>query len=88
MGVSLVARAMGWSFTNSGLYVTAARALSVSSALVKYGAFIGAAVLISLRRNVEHWAGAAISLISAYLLYKAISSMFLVNISGRGDGLV
>ena len=88
MGVGLIARAMGWSFTNSALYVAAARALSVSAALVKYGAFIGAAVLISLRRNIEHWAGAAISLISVYLLYKAISSMFLVNIPGRGDGLM
>jgi hypothetical protein len=88
VGVGLAARAMGWNFTTSALYVAAARALSISAALVKYGAFIGAAVLISLRRNIEHWAGAAISLISAYLLYKAISPMFLVSILGRGDGLM
>jgi len=88
MGVGLVASAMGWSFTDSALYATATRALSVSAALVKYGAFIGAAVLISLHRNIERWTGSASTLISAYLLCKAISSMFLVNIPGRGDGLM
>ncbi len=88
MGAGLVARAMGWTFTNSALYLAAVRALSISAAVVKYGAFIGAAVLISLRRNIEPWAGAAISLISAYLLYKAVSSMFLINIPGQGDGLM
>jgi hypothetical protein len=88
MGISLVARTIGWSFTNSGLYVMVVRVLSVSASITKYGAFIGAAVLISLHRNVEHWAAAAISLISAYLLYKAISPMFSVNIPGRGDGIM
>lgn len=88
MGVSLVARSMGWNFTHSGPYVMAVRTLSFSAVLVKYGAFIGAAVLISLRWKVERWAGATISLISAYLLYKAISPMFLVYIPGRGEGLM
>ena len=56
--------------------------------LLKYGAFIGAAVLISLRRNIEFWAATVISLISVYFLYQAISAMFFSFIPGRGDGLM
>jgi hypothetical protein len=86
--VGLVAYLMGWSFTRSALYITPARVVAVSSMLLKYGAFIGAAVLISLRRNIEVWAAAVISLISVYFLYEAISAMFFPIIPGRGDGLL
>jgi len=87
LGVGLSAYAMGWIFTKNALYATSARAVGVPAILVEYGAFIGAAVLITMRRDVERWTGAAISLISAYTLYKAITPMFLVEIPGyRGDG--
>jgi hypothetical protein len=86
--VSLVAYVMGWSFTRSALYITPARAVAVSAVLVKYGAFIGAIMLISLRRNIECWAAAVISLISVYFLYQAIGAMFFPIIPGRGDGLM
>jgi hypothetical protein len=78
IGVSLVASAIGLSFTRSAPYVTSARAVHVAAALVKYGAFIGAAVLITLRRDVEPWAAAAISLISAYMM----RAMFVVEFPG------
>jgi hypothetical protein len=88
LGVGLFAHATGWVSTNNALYATAARALAVSAALIAYGAFIGAGVLISLRRNIERWTAAAISLISAYMLCRALSPMFLDYLPGRGDGLV
>ena len=87
VGVGWVAYAMGWIFTKNALYATSARAVGVAAILVEYGAFIGAAVLITMRRDIERWTGAAISLISAYMLYKAITPMFLIGIPGyRGDG--
>jgi hypothetical protein len=87
LGVGLIAYSMGWTFTKNALYATSARAVGVAAILVEYGAFIGAAVLITMRRDIERWTGAAISLISAYMLYKAITPMFLVKIPGYGgDG--
>jgi hypothetical protein len=88
LSVGLSAHAMGWIFTKNALYAASARAVGVPALLVKYGAFIGAAVLITMRRDIERWTGAAISLITAYMLYKAITPMFLVEmIPGyRGDG--
>ena len=85
VGVSLLAYAMGSIFTKNPLYATSARAVAVAATLVKYGTFIGAAVLITMRRDIEPWTGAAISLISAYMLYKAIRPMFLVELPGHGD---
>ena len=32
--------------------------------------------MITIRHDIERWTGAAISLINAYLLYKAITAMF------------
>ena len=72
----VVASATVWNFTTSAPYVTSARAVGVAVALVKYGAVIGAAVLITMRRDVEPWAAAAISLISVYMIYNTIRPMF------------
>jgi hypothetical protein len=77
-----VASASGWSFTRSTPYATSTRVVGVAVALVKYGAVIGAAVLITTRRDVEPWAAAAISLISAYMIYNAIRPMFGVTFPG------
>jgi hypothetical protein len=88
MGISLIARAMEWSFTTSAFYLSASRSLSYSAALVKYGAFIGAAMLITLRRDIERWAGIAISLISAFMLYRALRPLFVVDHFGSSDLLM
>jgi hypothetical protein len=88
MVVGLVARAMGWSFTTSASYVFTSRTLSYSAAVVKYGAFIGAAMLITLRRDIERWTGIAISLVSAFMLYRALRPLFVVDHFGSGEGLM
>lgn len=88
MGVGLVARAMGWSFTTGALYLSTSRALAFSAALVKYSAFIGAAMLITLRRDIERWTGIAISLVSAFMLYRALRPLFVVDHLGSGEGLM
>lgn len=64
-------------FPKPALYVT--RTVADAATLLAYGAFIGAAVMITIRHDIERWTGAVISLISAYLLYKAIRAMFLVE---------
>jgi hypothetical protein len=44
-------------------------------------------MVITMHRGIERWTGAAISLISVYMLYKTEAPMFLVGIPGyRGDG--
>ncbi|MGA8616441.1 MAG: hypothetical protein WB760_33050 [Xanthobacteraceae bacterium] len=55
LGAGLVAYATGWIFTKNALYATSARAVSVAATLVEYGAFIGTAVLITMRRDIERW---------------------------------
>lgn len=77
-----VAYAMGWSFTRNASYIVFARALVAAVAIVKYGAVIGAAVLITMRRDVEPWVAAAISLICAYLIYTMIGPMLAVEFAG------
>ena len=67
----------GTIFPKPALYVT--RTVADAATLLAYGAFIGAAVMITIRHDIERWTGAVISLISAYLLYKAIRAMFLVE---------
>jgi hypothetical protein len=88
VGVVQIALAMGWTFIGNPLYTIPARAVFVASTFVKYGAFIGAAVLITMRRDVERWTGAVISLISAYMLYKAVSSLVLLGFPDQRHGLM
>jgi putative Mn2+ efflux pump MntP len=83
VGIALLANLMGWSFTKNAHYATSVRALFLAATLVEYGAFIGAAVLVTLRREIELWAGAAISLIAAHMLYNTLRLMFVVEL--RGD---
>ena len=86
MGVGLVALAMGWTFTSNAHYSIPVRAVVVVTAFVKYGAFIGAAVLIIIRRDVERWTAVVVSLISAYMLYKFVSTVILLSVPSRGEG--
>ena len=83
VGVGLVARTMGWSFITSTPYFVLARSVFVAAALLKYGAIIGAAVLITMRHEIEPWAGAAISLISAYMIYSLARSVLAVGYPGE-----
>ena len=39
-----------------------------------------------MRRDVERWIGAVISLVSAYMLYKAVSSIVLLSFPDQGHG--
>jgi hypothetical protein len=84
VGVGLVTYAMGWIIAKNALYAKTAQAVGVAAILVEYGAIIAAAVLITVRHGIERWTGAAISLISAYLLYTAVRSMILVEFPSEG----
>ena len=57
-------------FTKSQLYALYTVILAVM--LVECAAFIGAAVMITIRRDIERWAAVAISLAGVHLLYQAI----------------
>ena len=67
-----LSRPMGWIFTQHFLYALPAGAANTAAIFVKFGAFISAAMLIVIRRDIERWTGIVISLISAYLLYRAL----------------
>lgn len=74
---------MGLGFTRNALYVASVRPLHVATTLVAYGAFVGAAVLVTMRRDLEIWIGAVISLIGIYMVYETIIPMFAIGL--RGD---
>lgn len=84
--LNILAYAMGWGFTSNAVYRMSARVVVVTASLVKYGAIIAAAELITLRRNVERWAGSVIGLIGIYMLYTVLRSLFVVDRLGYGDG--
>jgi hypothetical protein len=79
VGVVQVAIAMRWTFIGNPLYTIPSRAVFAASTFVKYGAIIAAAVLITIRRDLERWISVVITLISAYLLYKSIYSIVLLR---------
>jgi hypothetical protein len=68
---------MGWRLTGYFGYPLVAWAANIAAIFVKYGAFIGAAMLVVLRRDIELWTGIVISLISAYLLYRGLRPLFV-----------
>ena len=75
VSVGLIAHTMGWTFTAKAPYATSAWAVGIAAALVTYGAFIAAAALITVRRDIEVWAGGTIGLISAALFYVTLMSI-------------
>lgn len=79
MSINLLARWTGWNLGSNQIYVSTARAISVTASVVKYGSFIAAAVVITLRRDVEIWAGVVISLISAFHLYQLLRPYFVTE---------
>jgi hypothetical protein len=72
-----LARPMGWMFIQHFDYAILAEAANTAAIFVKYGAFIGAAMLVVTRRGIERWTGIAIGLISAYLLYRDLRPLFV-----------
>jgi hypothetical protein len=88
VGVVQIGDAMGWAFTGNPLYAIPSRVVFGASTFVKYGAFIGAAVLISMRRDVERWTAAVISLVSAYLLWKGIYTIILFRMPEQGNAFM
>lgn len=82
MGVGLLSYGYGTIYPKPVLYVT--RTIGDAATLLAYGAFIAASVMITMRRNVERWTSAVISLISAYLLYKAVKAIFVVEYPHEG----
>lgn len=82
--VNLFAHMTGSMFTRNPVYAAAARTVAITAIPVKYGAFIAAALLIVRQRDVERWTGIVISLVSAYLLYKAIRPLFVTERPGEG----
>jgi len=83
-GLSLTAYFMGWNFFKNPLYGTFLRPLYAAIMLVKYGAFIGAAVLITRRLAMELWTSVTIGLIGLLMLYEDFTQMFAVGFL-RGD---
>lgn len=72
-----LARPMGWRFTQDFGYASLAFTANTAAIFVKYGAFISAAMLVVIRRDIELWTGVVISLISAYLLYRGLRPLFV-----------
>jgi hypothetical protein len=72
-----LARPMAWMFTQHFDYVLLASTANTAAIFIKYGAFISAATLIVIRRDIEHWTGIVISLISFYLLYRGLRPLFV-----------
>src|SRR5262249_30990362 len=73
---------MGWSFTKYLLNLAFARPFYAAMMLVEYSSFIGAAVMITLRRDMERWIAVVIGLIGVYMLYQALWPMFEVGLYG------
>jgi hypothetical protein len=72
-----LAHPMGWRFTQDFGFASLAWTANTAAMFVKYGAFISAAMLVVIRRDIELWAGIVISLISAYLLYSGLRPLFV-----------
>jgi hypothetical protein len=84
VGVVQIGIAMGWAFIGNPHYVIPSRVVFGASTLVKYAAFIGAAVLITMRCDIERWTAAVISLVSAYLLWNGLYTIILLRMPVQG----
>jgi hypothetical protein len=88
VGVVQIAIAMRWTFIGNPLYTMTSRTVFAASSIVEYGAFIGAAVLITIRHDLERWSCVAISLVSSFLLYKRVYLLILLRPLENGYGFV
>jgi hypothetical protein len=72
-----LAHSTGWIFAQHFQYSLLAGAATTAAIFVTYGAFISAAMLVVVRRDIERWTGIVIGLISAYLLYLVLRPLFV-----------
>jgi hypothetical protein len=88
VGIGQIAFVTRWPFFGTPYYVMTSRTVFAASSIVEYGAFMGAAVLIATRRDVEGWTAVAISLASSFLLYKRLYTLILLRQLESGHSFV
>jgi hypothetical protein len=79
VGLRLIAIFTQWPFFETPYYFMAGRTVFAASTVVEYGAFMGAAVLITIRRDVESWAAVAICLVSSFLIFNRFYTLILLR---------
>jgi hypothetical protein len=79
VGIGQIAIITRWPFFGTPSYFMTSRTVFAASSIVEYGAFIGAAVLITIRYDVERWSCVAISLVSSFLLYKRVYMLIMLR---------
>jgi hypothetical protein len=77
----------GWTLTRTPYWLMPFQALRAASLLVAYGAFIGAALVLTMRQGAEPWTGIVISLIAAHMLYDAMRLTFVLEARGQTTSL-
>ncbi|NPU09938.1 hypothetical protein HL666_04115 [Bradyrhizobium sp. 83002] len=75
--------AAGWTFARTPYWLMPFQAVRAAATLVACGAFIGAALVLSLRRGGEPWTGVVLSLIVAHMLYDAMRLTFVLEVHER-----
>ena len=85
-----IALAMHWTFAFgfSSSFGMTSRVVTGAGSLVEYGAFIAAAILITIHHDVERWTCVPISLVSAFLLYKRVYILILLRALEQGHGFI
>jgi hypothetical protein len=84
----LIARPLGWTFTHNGAYAIVEQTVAVAAILGTYGAFIACAAVITLRRNIERWAGIAVGLVSVFMLCDRLRQFFAANYLFSSDAML
>ena len=79
IAIGFMASTLEWRFFQSPYYSIASRTLFAAGMTVEYGSFIAAAILITIRHDVERWSCVAISLASAFLLYKRVYLLIMLR---------
>ena len=79
VGMGQIAFITRWPFFQSPYYFMTSRTVFAASSVVEYGAFIGAAILITIRHDLERWSCVAISLVSSLLLFKRVYLLILLR---------
>jgi hypothetical protein len=88
VGLGQIAFITRWPFFGTPSYIMTSRTVFAASSVVEYGAFIGAAILITIRHDLERWSCVAISLVSSFLIYKRVYLFILLRPLENGYGFV
>jgi len=84
-GTTMIAYFMGWNFSRDPLYMAWVRPFQVAVTLVRYGAFVGAAIMIVTRYDMERWISVAVILVGLHMLSEIVGSMVF---GGFGGGMM